>query len=57
MDCHPVSLTSYGHRQIFVTDPELPEICDDCHLQTACAYYNPNRSDHEDFRLGRDTAV
>ena len=36
MDCHPVSLTSYGHHQIFVTDPELPEICDDCHPQTAC---------------------
>ena len=49
MDCRPVSLTSYGNRQIFVTDPELPETCDDCHLQTACPYYNPTRSDHEDL--------
>ena len=48
MDCRPVSLNSYGNRQIFVTDPELPERCDDCHLETACPYYNPTRSDHED---------
>lgn len=48
MDCYPVSLTSYGNRQIFVTDPELPETCDECHLQTACPYYNPTRSSHED---------
>ena len=48
MDCYPVSLTSYGNRQIFVTDPELPEHCGDCHLQTACPYYNPTRSAHED---------
>ncbi len=48
MDCRPVSLTSYGNRQIFVTDPELPEHCGDCHLQTACPYYNPTRSEHED---------
>ena len=56
MDCYPVSLNAYGKRQIFVTDPELPEHCDDCHLQTACPYYKPTRSDHEDedeARLGQ----
>lgn len=48
MDCRPVSLNSFGSRQVFVTDPELPEVCDDCHLQTACPYYKPCRSAHED---------
>ena len=48
MDCRPVSLNAFGGRQIFVTDPELPERCDDCHLQTACPYYKPTRSAHED---------
>ena len=52
MDCHPVSLTSYGNRQVFVTDPELPETCDDCHLQTACPYYNPTRLRPRGFRRG-----
>ena len=42
MDCRPISLTSYGNRQIFVTDPELPDHCGDCHLQTACPYYTPH---------------
>jgi predicted dehydrogenase len=48
MDCAPISLNAYGGRQIFVTDPELPEHCDECHLQTACSYYRPTRSEHED---------
>ncbi|NKB70285.1 MAG: hypothetical protein GKR89_24710 [Candidatus Latescibacteria bacterium] len=42
MGSDPVSLHAFGNRQIFVTDPELPEHCDDCHLQTACPYYSPS---------------
>ena len=48
MDSRPVSLNAFGGRQVFVTDPELPESCDDCHLQTACPYYKTTRSAHED---------
>jgi predicted dehydrogenase len=48
-DSRPVSLNSYGDRQIFNPNPLLPEHCEDCKLGATCQYYKkPTFSEYED---------
>jgi len=45
----PVSVHSFGSRQIFRGNPELPEKCEECAVGKTCHYYKaPQRGSQED---------
>lgn len=51
----PVSLNSYGGRQIFVPNPALPERCEGCGVADRCKYYKrPPSADGNDEAVMHD---